>query len=152
MYKAKCIKADPLQCLEVGKEYKCEEVGQNVVICGTGFALSRENFDEMFKLPRHDSIAERNKAVTGTMEVKMKSWESSPCTFEYFTINGIDADDKDFGDVINESEEQWTCECFFKRKPSSLAVLDKYHITEEEYQEVCDQLDDAKYYSCGMCV
>ena len=47
---AKCIKADPLQWLEVGKVYECVDVGVNVVVCGTGFVTSKENFNEMFEM------------------------------------------------------------------------------------------------------
>ena len=38
--KARCIKADPLEWLTVGEVYECEECGQNVIVCGTGFLLS----------------------------------------------------------------------------------------------------------------
>jgi hypothetical protein len=46
---AKCIKADPLQWLMVGEEYECKEIGSNVIIEGTGMAVSKEQFAEMFK-------------------------------------------------------------------------------------------------------
>lgn len=48
--KAKCIKADPLGWLQVGKMYDCTECGQNVVVRWTGVVLSRENFDELFEV------------------------------------------------------------------------------------------------------
>lgn len=48
--KAKCIKADPLEWLQVGKVYDCTECGQNVVVRWTGFVLSRENFEELFEI------------------------------------------------------------------------------------------------------
>ena len=47
--KAKCIKADPLHWLAVGHIYECEDVGVNVIVRGTGFVLSKENFNEMFE-------------------------------------------------------------------------------------------------------
>jgi len=46
--KARCVKADPLQVLTVGDVYECKEIGRNVAVCGMGFALSRESFEEMF--------------------------------------------------------------------------------------------------------
>ncbi len=47
--KAKCIKADPLRLLTVGREYKYTVYGNNVIINGTGFVLSKENFNKMFE-------------------------------------------------------------------------------------------------------
>jgi hypothetical protein len=46
--KVKCIKNDPLGWIEVGKTYEAREVGQNIIIEGTGFALSGKQFAEMF--------------------------------------------------------------------------------------------------------
>ena len=59
--KAKCIKADPLEVLTVGKEYECKEIGRNVAVCGIGFALSRENFEEMFETKSDRSFEERRR-------------------------------------------------------------------------------------------
>ena len=49
--KAKCIKSDPLGFLTVGKVYECKRIVNNVLICGTGHAMSIDNFNEMFEEP-----------------------------------------------------------------------------------------------------
>lgn len=44
---AKCIKTDG--CIEVGKIYIYEEFGDNFIIRGISFTLSREQFKELFE-------------------------------------------------------------------------------------------------------
>lgn len=48
--KAKCIKADPLQWLEVGKDYECQERYNKVHIVGIGMVVSKETFNEHFEM------------------------------------------------------------------------------------------------------
>ena len=47
--KATCIKADPLQWLEVGKEYECVERYNKVHILDIGMVVSKETFNEFFE-------------------------------------------------------------------------------------------------------
>lgn len=47
--KAKCIKSDPLQWLEIGKEYECIERYNKVHILGIGMVVSKEIFNEHFE-------------------------------------------------------------------------------------------------------
>jgi len=47
---ATCIKADPLQWLEVGKEYECAERYNKVHILGVGMVVSKEIFNEHFEI------------------------------------------------------------------------------------------------------
>ena len=46
--KAKCKKSDPLGNIKVGRTYECTEFGRNVIIGGTGIAVSHEQFNVMF--------------------------------------------------------------------------------------------------------
>lgn len=47
--KAKCINADPLGWLEEGKVYDCIDNG-NVVVFAKGFAISKERFNNDFRV------------------------------------------------------------------------------------------------------
>ena len=47
---ATCIKADPLQWLEVGKDYECQERYNKVHIVGIGMVVSKEIFNEHFEI------------------------------------------------------------------------------------------------------
>ena len=92
------------------------------------------------------------------MEVKMKPYGALPCSLQEFTINGIRADQDDFGeggDSSPETAEPYGCGCWeFKadRTPKQ-EVLDKYGITKEEYLTICDQLEDKVMVGeCGWCV
>ena len=41
----------------------------------------------------------------------------------------------------------------FDRRPPTKEVLDKYNITEKEYDTICDELEDKLCVgSCGWCV
>lgn len=91
------------------------------------------------------------------MEVVIKPIHSLPCRLEVFTINGKDANQDDFGDMSDhhaESAEPYACaDMHFDRKPSTKEVLDKYNITEEEYYNICNELEDKLCIGgCGWCV
>ena len=47
---AKCIKSDPLKWLTVGEVYQIDIVRGTYCILNMGFALSEENFKEMFEV------------------------------------------------------------------------------------------------------
>ena len=69
--KAKCIKADPLEWLTVGDTYECKEYGLNVIIEGTGVAVSRVQFKEMFEKVVEVRIGKPRKA-TGVLDRLIK--------------------------------------------------------------------------------
>ena len=72
--RAKCIKADPLGWLTVGDTYECKEYGLNVIIEGTGVAVSRVQFKEMFEKVVEVRIGKPRKAtgVLGRLIKEMK--------------------------------------------------------------------------------
>lgn len=91
------------------------------------------------------------------MELVIKPMYALPCSLEVFTINGKIAYQDDFGDTYDhnaENAEEYECEdMHFDRKPSTKEVLDKYNITEKEYDTICNELEDKLYVgSCGWCV
>lgn len=91
------------------------------------------------------------------MEINIKPFHALPCRLEMFTINGKSAEQEDFGDIYDhdiESAEPYACaNMYFESKPPTKEVLDKYNITEEEYCNICDELEDKLCVgSCGWCV
>lgn len=91
------------------------------------------------------------------MKLKIKTHHALPCRTEVFTINGKGAEQNDFGDMYDhddESAEPYACaDMHFDRKPPTKEVLDKYNITEKEYDTICDELEDKLYVGgCGWCV
>lgn len=56
-------------------------------------------------------------------------------------INGVGLTSFDFGDAMtNYCQETGEMPRTFVPKPATAEVLEKYHITEDEYQEVCGVL------------
>ena len=91
------------------------------------------------------------------MELIIKHFHSLPCRLEVFTINGNGADQDDFGDMYDhdaESAEPYACaDMHFEPKPPTKEVLDKYNITEEEYYNICNELECKLCVGgCGWCV
>ena len=91
------------------------------------------------------------------MELVIKPFHSLPCRLEVFTINGKDADQDDFGEAFDHNEEirePYGCgDMHFDRKPPTQEVLDKYNITEEEYDCICGELGcELCVGSCGWCI
>lgn len=79
------------------------------------------------------------------------------CYTPTFKINGIDADESDFGDRYDrspESADDYACgDMRFTRVDSRPEVLAKYGITEAEYALIAGQLEDGlSFGSCGLCV
>jgi hypothetical protein len=90
------------------------------------------------------------------MELKIEVY-GCLCELKEFVINGIDANYDDFGskgDEDSENAEDYGCgDMRFTGSPSTKEILDKYKITEEEYQEIVSKLEDAlSFGSCGWCV
>ena len=91
------------------------------------------------------------------MEVKMKPYNALPCALKTFSINGIRADQDDFGIGQDEKREiagDYGCGYWrFTAKPATQAVLDKYHITIDEYEDIAKQLEVVLDVGpCGWCV
>ena len=87
------------------------------------------------------------------MKLELIRDEYEPCTPKIFTIDGIDADPDDFGEI----EKVSGCYCCESRKfigfeevPES--TLEKYHITESEFFDICDELRDVlEVEHCSRC-
>lgn len=91
------------------------------------------------------------------MELVIKPFDALPCSLEIFTINGKTADQDDFGDTYDhdaESSDEYACmDMHFDRKPPTKEVLDKYNITEKEYDTICYELEYRLHVGgCGWCV
>ena len=90
------------------------------------------------------------------MELVIKPYHGLPCELEIFTINGKCADSGDFGDIFDHNErikEPYVCgDKHFDPKIPTKEVLDKYHITVEEYNTICNELEDKLWVGrCGWC-
>lgn len=78
------------------------------------------------------------------------------CYTNEFTINGIAGDSGDFGEKYDRSpDDAEPCGCGdmqFTRVPARAEILEKYCITEGEYSQVCDKLEEGlSFGSCGWC-
>lgn len=89
------------------------------------------------------------------MTLEIRHLRNLPCELEIFKINGIDADQEDFGEGSSNLGNVFSNGCshkFIPYKRPTEAVLSKYGITEDEYSEICDKLEDELYVSaCGLC-
>lgn len=91
------------------------------------------------------------------MELVVKPFHSLPCRLEVFTINGKTADQDDFGDTFDHNEEirqPYGCgDMHFAPKPPTEEVLNRYNITEEEYYNICNELEcKLRVGGCGWCI
>ena len=88
------------------------------------------------------------------MELIIEPYNALPCELDIFTINGKSADSSDFGEVYDhdeESAETYGCgDMWFEPKPPTKEVLDKYNITDQEYYNICNELEDK--LRVGRCV
>lgn len=86
------------------------------------------------------------------LTLKMGTASCSPNCFE---LNCIDADCDDFGEHFdrgNYEEDACCTDMRFTRKEPTSEVIDKYGISEEEYDKVCDELEDKMSYGrCSQC-
>jgi hypothetical protein len=78
------------------------------------------------------------------------------CATSEFVINGIDANSDDFGwqgDVNPENAEDYCCANMrFIPRQETKEILRKYSIDKEEYDEICEKLEDGlSFGSCGWC-
>jgi hypothetical protein len=79
------------------------------------------------------------------------------CAMKVFKINGVDADNDDFGnkeDVSRETAEDYAgCDMRFTMKDATDEVLNKYGITKSEYETVGEKLEELLSFGCcGYCV
>ena len=91
------------------------------------------------------------------MKLIIKPYDALPCELETFTINSNTADSSDFGDTFDhnkELKEHYGCgDMRFEPQSPTKEVLAKYTITEEEYNKICDELEDKLCVGrCGWCV
>ena len=88
------------------------------------------------------------------MDVKIETCDTFPCWANVFTINGVDADELDFGNSETYGEHlNWEC-CndFTPYEVPQENVLEKYQINKDEYNEICEKLKDKLCVrSCGWC-
>lgn len=88
------------------------------------------------------------------MEVVAIPFSGLPCELETFTINGKDAYIYDFGEGDSHGD-CFECECchrFITNKVPMENILEKYQITNDEYNEICSLLEDKLYVlGCGLC-
>ncbi len=89
------------------------------------------------------------------MILKLEIFDSY-CSTKDFKINLIDAVYEDFGEKFDRNsliERDYHCGCMkFTRINSTKEILDKYKITEEEYQEICDKLEEGlSFGKCDCC-
>lgn len=88
------------------------------------------------------------------MTVKIEVYDSY-CGLSLFEINDIEANYNDFGDKVDKEAdcaEDYCCgNMMFEPKPVSKEVLEKYNITPEEYNQICEKLDCLSFGCCGLC-
>lgn len=89
------------------------------------------------------------------MKLKLKCYDCS-CALKVFEINGIKADYKDFGiqeDIATYKAPAYGCgNMQFIPKPVTQKVLDKYQITVDDYNKICEELDCLSFGYCGWCI
>ena len=88
------------------------------------------------------------------MRLELIQDEYEPCSPKVFTINEIHANSDDFGEISKQTGH-FCCKYrefqAFEEPPTD--VLEKYHITEDEFIEVCDELRDIlRVTDCSLCI
>ena len=98
------------------------------------------------------------------MTIELEAYRGLPCEAQTFKINGEDAELEEFGEYEygdyaecqDEDIRQWGCyNKYFVPLPyeKNMDVADKYWLTEEEYDELCDKLREKfAIGTCGWCV
>jgi hypothetical protein len=89
------------------------------------------------------------------MDLQLDVFEAL-CSASIFIINGIDAEEEDFGEKYDRDKENapdYGCgDMEFTRIDSTPEILEKYKISEEDYQKVCDRLEsELSFGNCGWC-
>ena len=92
------------------------------------------------------------------MKLTIKPYRSLPCELEIFTINGIDAYQGDFGtakDTRLDIAPDYGCgrREFIPDRNNASDCMKKYNITIDEFNQICDELEDKLYVgTCCWCV
>ena len=89
------------------------------------------------------------------MTLKLKVFDCL-CELKEFEINGVKAEWEDFGekfDAGSEYAELYCCgDMTFVAKEPSTEILKKYDITAEEYNSICNELEEKLSFGCcGWC-
>ena len=76
------------------------------------------------------------------MKLVVNTSKDNPRNIEFFTINGIEANIEDFGEVTEQHIKYYKhSRISFAGKTPSSEILNKYKITISEYTEVINHLD-----------
>jgi hypothetical protein len=85
------------------------------------------------------------------MKLELKGHECL-CYLSSFKINDVPAYYSDFGDKYDHDKEnapEYGCgNMQFESIPPTQNILDKYHITMDEYYIICEKLDEALSFGC----
>lgn len=86
-------------------------------------------------------------------EIVLSTHDCLPCAVDKFRINGIRANEEDFGEVNLENVGRYTCRISgFTPGKVKQKILDKYGITIDEFYEICSKLDEVfEYRTCSYC-
>ena len=89
------------------------------------------------------------------MKLKCRAF-GALCALEEFVVNGIEARESDFGEhhdtEPNKADDYCCGNMQFSPKPATQKILDKYNINVDEYNEICEKLDEQlSFGSCGWC-
>lgn len=89
------------------------------------------------------------------MEIKCEAYHCL-CALSVFEINDVNADYEDFGG--KEDRNPWDAEDYccgdmrFEGKEATQEILEKYKITLDEYNDICDLLKEKlSFGACCWC-
>lgn len=88
------------------------------------------------------------------MEIVTKPYSALPCALETFMINGKNGDLYDFGEceTYGDCFECGCCNRFSPNEAPMENILEKYQITNDEYNEICSILkEELCVNNCGWC-
>lgn len=89
--------------------------------------------------------------------MKLEMYRPYCSWLDVFRINDIVADEDDFGTSMDADEfhaPEYGCgdRRFFSDEEPQTGVLDKYHITYEEWETICSKLEDMLDWGrCAQC-
>ena len=95
----------------------------------------------------------RRKGQMKLFNLVVDKWYCRP---QSFTVKGKIANENDFGEQFDRDEgnaESYCCgDMHFTPKPATDVILKKYSLTIDEYNEICDALEDKLSFGyCGLC-
>lgn len=88
-----------------------------------------------------------------TCKIEPEQWA---CSLKVFEINDVRADERDFGQTVDlapyDAPEYGCGDRSFVPFEARQSVLDKYSITESEYEKIAEELKTALHFGrCGLC-